>query len=79
MNSKGQALQVDTYQFLQMLDQIIGSTQAERDQNQQIIAIRKRMAPLAAIKTRWVLQQMAVEKIFISPFSLKEGVLFGKS
>ncbi|MEN9743711.1 MAG: hypothetical protein RLZZ65_1516 [Bacteroidota bacterium] len=77
--AKGQALQVDTKQFLQMLDLIIGSTQAERDQNQQIIAIRKRMAPLAAIKTRWVLQQMAAEKIFISPYSLKEGVLFGKS
>jgi exopolyphosphatase/guanosine-5'-triphosphate,3'-diphosphate pyrophosphatase len=60
-----------------MLDLIIASTQAERDANPHIIAIRKRMAPLAAIKTRWVLQKTHAKQIFISPNSLKEGVLFG--
>jgi len=56
----------------------MASTQAERDQNPHIIAIRKKMAPLAAIKTRWVLRQANIEQIYISPYSLKEGVLFGK-
>jgi exopolyphosphatase/guanosine-5'-triphosphate,3'-diphosphate pyrophosphatase len=61
---------------MHMLEQIIASTQAERDQNQHIIAIRKKMAPLAAIKTRWVLQKAQINQILISPYSLKEGVLF---
>ena len=75
--AQGQAVGVDTTQFELMLEQIIRSTQAERDQNPHIIAIRKRMAPLAAIKTRWVMRAAHIQHIFISPYSLKEGVLFG--
>jgi exopolyphosphatase/guanosine-5'-triphosphate,3'-diphosphate pyrophosphatase len=75
--ANGQAQKVNTEHFFKMLDQIIASTQAERDANPHIIAIRKRMAPLAAIKTRWVLQKTQAKQIFISPNSLKEGVLFG--
>jgi exopolyphosphatase/guanosine-5'-triphosphate,3'-diphosphate pyrophosphatase len=77
--AQGQAVEVDREAFEQMLQQIIASTQAERDQNQHIIAIRKRMAPLAAIKTRWVLRQAKITQILISPYSLKEGVLFATS
>lgn len=73
----GLAVQVDIAAFKLMLERIIASTQAERDANPKIIAIRKRMAPLAAIKTRWVLQQAKIQQIYISPYSLKEGVLFG--
>jgi exopolyphosphatase/guanosine-5'-triphosphate,3'-diphosphate pyrophosphatase len=75
--ANGQAQKVNSEHFFKMLDQIIASTQAERDANPHIIAIRKRMAPLAAIKTRWVLQKTQAKQIFISPNSLKEGVLFG--
>jgi exopolyphosphatase/guanosine-5'-triphosphate,3'-diphosphate pyrophosphatase len=60
----------------EILDQIINSSQVERDQNEWIIPIRKRMAPIAAVKTRWVLKQIPATKIFISPYSLKEGVIF---
>jgi exopolyphosphatase/guanosine-5'-triphosphate,3'-diphosphate pyrophosphatase len=76
--AKDKAVEVDREAFERMLQQIIASTQAERDQNPHIIAIRKRMAPLAAIKTRWVLRQANIQQIYISPYSLKEGVLFGK-
>ena len=77
--AQGQAVEVDIEAFERMLQQIIASTQAERDQNPHIIAIRKRMAPLAAIKTRWVLRQANIAQILISPYSLKEGVLFASS
>ena len=77
--AQGQAVEVDIEAFERMLQQIIASTQAERDQNPHIIAIRKRMAPLAAIKTRWVLRQAKITQILISPYSLKEGVLFASS
>lgn len=75
-NSKSDSLEVDCKRFVHMLEQIMASTQAERDQNPHIIAIRKKMAPLAAIKTRWVLRQANISQILISPYSLKEGVLF---
>ena len=74
---KGAAIEVDIAHFKFMLDQIIASTQAARNANPHIIEIRKRMAPLAAIKTRWVLKVAQIEHIYISPNSLKEGVLFG--
>lgn len=73
----GRAVKVDSNNFELMLEQIIGSTQAERDANPHIIAIRKRMAPIAAVKTRWVLKAAQIKHIYISPYSLKEGVLFG--
>jgi len=75
-DSKSNAIEVDSNRFAQMLGQIIASTQAERDQNPHIIAIRKKMAPLAAVKTRWVMRQAQISQILISPYSLKEGVLF---
>jgi exopolyphosphatase/guanosine-5'-triphosphate,3'-diphosphate pyrophosphatase len=33
------------------------------------------MAPIAAVKTRWVLRKLGIKKIVVSPCSLKEGVL----
>ena len=57
------------------LNQIIQSTQEERDLNHRIIPIRKKMAPVAAVKTLWVMNKLQVSQIVISPFSLKEGAL----
>lgn len=57
------------------LNQIIQSTQEERDLNYRIVPIRKKMAPVAAVKTQWVLNKLGVSEIIISPFSLKEGAL----
>lgn len=76
-DSKSNAIEVNSHRFVHMPEQIIASTQAERDQNPHIISIRKKMAPLAAIKTRWVLRKAQITQILISPYSLKEGVLFG--
>lgn len=61
--------------FLESLNELIYSTQEQRNQNNFIIPIRKKMAPFAAVKTRWVIQQLGVKKILISPFSMKEGAL----
>jgi len=71
--AKGRAVEVDLFHFLEMLDLIIASSQAERDKNPHIISIRKRMAPLAAIKSKWVLRQIGARRVFISSYSLKEG------
>jgi len=61
--------------FTKMLDELIYSSLAERNKNEFIIPIRKKMAPFAAVKTRWVLRKIKPKRILISPFSLKEGVL----
>jgi len=73
--SEGRAHEVEYEHFMEMLERTIASSQSERDENPHIIAIRKRMAPLAAIKTRWVMRQLKAKRIFISPYSLKEGAM----
>lgn len=63
---------------IQSLNDIIKSTQAERDLNPLIIPIRKKMAPFAAVKTKWLIEKMKITDIVISPFALKEGVMIEK-
>jgi exopolyphosphatase/guanosine-5'-triphosphate,3'-diphosphate pyrophosphatase len=62
-------------QLEECLEKIICSTQAQRDLNDRIIPIRKKMAPVSAVKTRWVLEKLKTKEILISPYSLKEGAL----
>ena len=70
-----ETIELDVQPFMESLDDLIFSTQDERNKNEFIIPIRKKMAPFAAVKTRWVLQRLNVKKVLISPFSLKEGAL----
>ncbi len=58
-----------------ILNWIIDSEQAERDHHPFIIPIRRKMAPIAAVKTRWVMNHLLVKKVLVSPCSLKEGGL----
>ena len=67
--------ELDFNEFESILDWIISTSQEERDLNDFIIPIRKKMAPIAAIKTRWVIKKMKANRIVISPCSLKEAVL----
>jgi exopolyphosphatase/guanosine-5'-triphosphate,3'-diphosphate pyrophosphatase len=67
--------ELDFKEFESILDWIISTSKEERDLNDFIIPIRKKMAPIAAIKTRWVIKRMKAHRIVISPCSLKEGVL----
>ncbi len=73
---KNKSIEISIDHLTEILEQIISSTQEERDRNEWIIPIRKKMAPIAAVKTRWVLNQIPATKIFISHYSLKEGVIF---
>lgn len=72
---KIRSVEVSFDELMTSIDQIIGSSQAERDKNEWIIPIRKKMAPIAAVKTRWVIQKLGVKRVIISPCSLKEGAL----
>ncbi len=68
-------VELNRAEIMLALEKIITSTQKERDVNEFIIPIRKKMAPISAIKIRWIIRKLDVSKIVISPFSLKEGVI----
>lgn len=57
------------------LDWILKSTHEEREAHPWIIPIRRKMAPIAALKTKWIIEKFGIREIVISPCSLKEGVL----
>lgn len=61
--------------FEKVLEEIILSSEAERDTDERIIPIRKKMAPIAAVKVQWIVEKLKVEKVYISTCSLKEGAL----
>ena len=58
-----------------VVNEVIHSSYEERKAHLHIIEIRKKLAPIAAIKTRWILNKIKANRIIVSPCSLKEGVL----
>ncbi len=74
---RNQYVSVSRVDLLAELERIIGSTMAQRELDDRIIPIRKKMAPIAAVKIRWIMRKLNIEKITISPYSLKEGVIDG--
>lgn len=67
--------QLDFKPLMKVLEVLIHSTQAERELNDHISDIRKKMIHIAAVKTRWVIRQLSVEEVWTSPAALKEGVM----
>lgn len=62
-------------EVMKTLNWIIGSTFEQRENHPFIIPIRRKMAPIAALKTKWIIEKFGIREIVISPCSLKEGVL----
>lgn len=69
------AIHLNRKELFEILDWMIHSTYEEREQHPNIIPIRRRMAPIAALKTRWVIDKFDIQEVVVSPCSLKEGVL----
>ncbi len=70
-----ESVEVPMEMFKQIIGEVINSSFEERNAHPHIIEIRKRLAPIAAVKTRWILEKIKATKIIFSPCSLKEGVL----
>ena len=70
-----QSIEVPMEELNETILSIIASTQAERDVNDFIVPIRKKMAPIAAVKVKWVIEKLGIIRTIISPCSLKEGAL----
>ena len=56
------------------LNWLISSTLEDRMNNHWIVSIRKKMMPIAALKMKWIIDKMNIKQVFVSPYSLKEGV-----
>jgi exopolyphosphatase/guanosine-5'-triphosphate,3'-diphosphate pyrophosphatase len=64
---------IDSYLLNEVLENMIYSSLAEREKNDHIIPIRKKMAPIAAIKIKWIIDKLKIKTLTISPFAMKEG------
>ena len=68
-------IRISRAELMDTLDWIIGSTFEQRENHPFIIPIRRKMAPIAALKTKWIIEKFGIKELVISPCSLKEGVL----
>ncbi|OFZ10063.1 MAG: hypothetical protein A3D92_11900 [Bacteroidetes bacterium RIFCSPHIGHO2_02_FULL_44_7] len=69
------SLELDIEQLKNVLTWSMRSTLQERMDNPWIVPIRKKMLPVSAMKVLWALEKSGAKRIFVSPYSLKEGVL----
>ncbi len=73
--SKMESIYLEKEELTETLNWTLKSTHSEREDHPFIIPIRRKMAPIAAMKTKWVLDKFGIDQVIICPFSLKEGVL----
>lgn len=67
--------------LIDQLDYLIHSSSQERRHNKFIPEYREPMIHVAALKTKWVIEQLGIVQCYVSPASLKEGIIireFGK-
>lgn len=69
----GHSFELPLDQVLEKLDWLISSTLEERMNNEWIVSIRKKMMPIAAMKMKWIILMMNIQRVYVSPYSLKEG------
>lgn len=75
LEDEAKSQQLNHQKLLKILDQLIDSSQKERDNNIDIIDLRKKMVHIAALKTKWIMERLEVKEVYVSPASLKEGVM----
>lgn len=75
IQSEDQSQLIDQKKLLEVLEQLIRSSQTERNAQTAIIDIRKKMIHISALKTRWIIDRLGIKNTYVSPASLKEGVM----
>jgi exopolyphosphatase/guanosine-5'-triphosphate,3'-diphosphate pyrophosphatase len=63
--------------LMNCLNDLIHSSASWRKGHPDIIPVRKQLSNLAALKSRWVIRKLGIKHVYVSPASMKEGVLFG--
>ena len=75
-NKQLSIIELKTDDLSQILETLIHSDYAWRKNNARIVSLREKMIHLAALKTKWVMEKIGAKKVFLSPSSLKEGVMW---
>lgn len=73
---KNEVVELPKDELLRILDWSVRSNQTERNENVWITQIRKTMLPIAALQVLWALNKTSASRVILSPYSLKEGVLY---
>jgi exopolyphosphatase/guanosine-5'-triphosphate,3'-diphosphate pyrophosphatase len=68
-------IEVNIQQLQDVLNQMLFSSETEREKNTYILPIRRKMMHITAVKIAWVIRKLNTKRLFISPCSIKEGVL----
>ena len=72
----GDSFELPLNQVKKELEWLITSTLVERMANPWIDSIRKKMMPIAALKMKWIIEELDIKQVYVSPYSLKEGALY---
>ncbi|MDX2360321.1 MAG: hypothetical protein QNK23_05920 [Crocinitomicaceae bacterium] len=67
------SIEIPLTKLKETLNECIHSSYNERMQNEWIVPIRKKMLPIAAVKIQWIIEKLEIKRVFVSPYSLKEG------
>jgi len=59
--------------LLEKIEWVLDSRYEDRVNHEWIVPMRKKMLPIAAFKIKWVIEKLKIEKVLLSPYSLKEG------
>lgn len=69
-------IEINFQTLLTTLSTLVYSSEADREANKYIIPIRRKMMHITAVKVLWVIKTMKINRVIISPCSIKEGALF---
>jgi exopolyphosphatase / guanosine-5'-triphosphate,3'-diphosphate pyrophosphatase len=65
----------DYGELMEVTDELILSSHAEREANKAIIPVRVDMIVVASVITRYIIQKLEINNVALCTYSLKEGVL----
>lgn len=68
-----ESIKLDLGDLQEVLNWTMKSTSADRESNEWIIPLRKKMLPISAVKVKWILDLVNPKEVWLSPYSLKEG------
>jgi len=63
-------------QFMRCAELLIHSTFLQRQQLQGLATFRIEMIVVAMLMTKWVMKNCNLQRLIVSQYSLKEGLLF---
>lgn len=69
------AIELPFNELIEILRWTVSSSYQERLDHPGIMPLRKTMLPIAAMKVLWAIEQLEVNRVLVSPYSLKEGGL----